>query len=99
MARHWMAKRLTDQWVIRRGHSTGLGLCTAVYEATADIAYYTLAGEVPQVETLPVSELRLPNSYTGYRAWIPRESFGFQSAFIERHDGRDFVLHTSAGAR
>ena len=99
MVRHWMANRLTDQWVLHRGHGSGLGLCTAVYEATADVAYYTVAGESPEVESLPVSEIRLPNSYTGYRAWIPNEGFGFRPAFIERHDGRDFILHTAGGSR
>ena len=99
MVRHWMANRLTNQWVLHRGHGSGLGLCTAVYETTADIAYYTVAGEAPEVENLSVREIRLPNSYTGYRAWVPNEGFGFWPALIERHDGQDFVLHTSAGSR
>src|SRR5258706_4901300 len=98
MARHWLAGRLTGQWVIHRGHNSGLGLCAAVHERTADVAYYTVAGEAPEVETLPAGELRRPNSYTGYRAWIPNRGFGFRSALIERHDGRDFVLHTSTGS-
>ena len=99
MVRHWMANRLTNQWVLHRGHGVGLGLCTAVYETTADIAYYTVAGEAPEVENLPVPEIRLPNSYTGYRAWVPNESVGFWPALIERHDGRGFVLHTPSGSR
>ena len=93
-----MAKRLTNQWVLHRGHGTGLGLCTAVYEATADVSYYSVAGEAPQVMSLPVLEIRLPNSYTGYRAWVPNDGFGFRPALIERHDGRAFVLHTSSGS-
>ena len=97
MVRHWMANRLTNQWVLHRGHGSGLGLCTAVYETTADVAYYTVAGEAPEVVNLPVLEIRLPNSYTGYRAWVPNESFGFRPALIDRHDGQDFVLHTSGG--
>jgi ATP-dependent helicase HepA len=99
MVRHWMANRLMNQWVLHRGHGGGLGLCTAVYETSADIAYYTVAGEAPEVENLPVSEIRLPNSYTGYRAWVPKENFGFWPALIERHDGRGFVLHTPSGSR
>ena len=99
MVRHWMANRLTNQWVLHRGHGRGLGLCRAVYETTADIAYYTVAGEAPEVENLPVREIRLPNSYTGYRAWVANEGFGFSPVLIERHDGQDFVLHTSGGSR
>ena len=99
MVRHWMANRLTNQWVLHRGHGSGLGLCTAVYETTADIAYYTVAGEAPEVENFPVHEIRIPNSYTGYRAWVPNEGFGFWPALIERHDGQGFVLHSSFGSR
>src|SRR5262249_6594565 len=55
--------------------------------------------EAPEVENLPVGEIRRPNSYTGYRAWVRNEDFGFWSALIERHDGQDFVLHTSYGSR
>jgi len=99
MVRHWMANRLINQWVLHRGHGSGLGLCTAVYETTADVAYYTVAGEAPEMENLPVREIRLPNSYTGYRAWVPNERFGFWPALIERHDGQGFVLHTPRGSR
>jgi ATP-dependent helicase HepA len=97
MARHWLAGRLTNQWVIHRGHDNGLGLCTAVYEDNADVAYYAVVGEAPDVKTLPVDELRRPNSYTGYRAWVPNRDFGFRSALIERHDGKNFVLRMSSG--
>jgi superfamily II DNA or RNA helicase len=58
-----------------------------------------VVGEAPEVETLPIDKLRRPNSYIGYRAWVPNDGFGFRAALIERHDGENFTLHMSNGAQ
>jgi hypothetical protein len=59
MVRDWTANRLTNQWVLHRGHNNGLGLCTAVYETTDAVAHYTAAHEPPAVEKLAGSRTSL----------------------------------------
>jgi ATP-dependent helicase HepA len=99
MAAHYLARRLTDQWVERRDHDDGLGLCRSVGGSTADIDYFDVPGRAPIRLTVPVNELRLPFSYVGRHAWLADEQWGYHSATITSWSARCFGLELATGVQ